>query len=399
VSVELNWREGEEAGDVAWEVAGAQSEQSSVAIVTAGAARPARSRAAVPFLLALLAGVILGTAGLAAFVLARADRAGELARRDVETALAQLAVAQRSGDLRGYAALLDPSDAVWMTAQVAALRSQDPPAGEPRVLGVELKGDLARAEVLETAANGAPATRYAFFRLVAGQWLLAAPVAEMLGSPAVRNTPHFVINYRAADEPLIDSLVDLAEGGYVILCSELRCQPASHPIPLTLDYDGPNVTDVDGLVVASPGLLGVEPAGNPGAAFHGALVEALGGHLAGEKTTAASPALRSAVGLWARAELAPGASPGEPARLPAQGQSTSLAEAWRRVALQNRDGAAELALTASLLSYARATYGSDAVGQVLEAIPGDLAAVVRRAFQTSAGDFEAGWQEWSRSVE
>ena len=161
-----------------------------------GRGRVVRARV-VPFLLAVLAGVLIGAVALGVFLAVRANQNSELLRQDVEAAVALLLETQRTGDVRGYAQLLDPTAEVWRSRQIAELRQAAPPPAQVNVQSVRLQGDLALAELLETeAGSGETATRTAFFRQRDGQWLLTASLPEQFGPTAQVVTSHFLIEYR-----------------------------------------------------------------------------------------------------------------------------------------------------------------------------------------------------------
>lgn len=401
MSVELNWHEGEESGDVLWE----QSETPAAAepartIVSRDDMRPARSRTAVPFLLAVLVGVLIGGAGLAALVAFRSNQGSELARRDVEAAVALLIETQRTGDVRGYAQLLDPAAEVWRSRQIAGLRQAAPPPAHTGVQSVRLQSGIAMAKLLKIETDGGTAvTRTAFFRQRDGQWLLTAPLPEMFGAPLQQTSPHFLIEYRKADKPAIPALVDLAEGSYVALCGELRCHASERPILLALGYTDTDIPIGEGLTIPSPQLIGVDSAEHPAGAFQRELVRALAIHLTSDRFPATSPTLRAAVGEWAIADLMATTSPEmETLRLVArQGNWIPLDGAWQAVAVENRGNPQERALVASVFGYAQEAFDGGAVGQLLAASTDDLPGAVQRAFGITMADFQTGWQEWMQA--
>lgn len=398
MSVELNWREGEEPDDLVWGEADAlTAAEPARTIVSDARPRPGRSRTLLPFLLAVLAGILIGGAALAAFIAVRAKQSNELARQDVQATLALLLDAQTAGDVNGYAQLLDPNAHVWRVGQIAGLRLASPPAQHTQVQSVRLQGDLAMAELIETAADGdATARRTAFFRLQGGRWLLTAPVAAMFGAPMQQVSPHFTIDYRKADQPAIATLVDLAEGSYVALCGELRCWASQRPIPLTLAYEDGPVADDAGLRVLAPRLIGVDARGQPGEAFQRQLTSALAIYLTADRFPESAPVLRSAVAEWAVDDLAASPSPQMEALRQAARRNNLLAldEAWQTVAIGNRGGPLEVTQVASLISFAQETFGSGAVARLLAAAPAALPDALRRVYGVSYDDFNAGWQEW-----
>ncbi len=399
MSVELNWHEGEESGDVLWgqpETPAAAEPTRTIVSHARERPRPGRSRTIVPFLLAVLAGVLIGAAALGVFLAVRANENSELARQDVEGAVALLLETQRTGDVRGYAQLLDPTAEVWRSRQIAELRQAAPPPAQVNVQSVRLQGDLALAELLEMeSGSGEATTRTAFFRLRDGQWLLTAPDPEQFGPTAQGATSHFVIDYRGADDPLMPALVDLAEGSYVALCGELRCRASERPISLVLSYGDTNALVGEGLTVTSPQLVGIDSAGHPGSAFQREFLRALAIHLAADRFPAASPTLRGVVGEWAVADLM-GTTSAEmkTLRLAArQGTWIPLDGAWQAV-VENRGNPLERALVASIFGYVQETGGGGAVGRLLEGSTGDLPDALQSAFGITMADFQTGWQAW-----
>ncbi|MEZ4766903.1 MAG: hypothetical protein R2844_00550 [Caldilineales bacterium] len=398
MSIELNWREGEEQDDLVWGRPDAPSASKPArSLVTGARPRPRRSRTVVPFLLAVLAGILIGTAGLAVYLSVRANESSELARQDVEASLALLLNAQASGDINGYAQLLDPDAEVWRSRRIAGLRLAAPVPAHVEVTSVRLQGDLAVAELLETPADGGEAaTRTVFFRLHGGQWLLTAPVAEQFGAPLQEASPHFMIHYRKADKPSIHALVDLAEGSYVALCGELRCHESERPLQLILGYEEAAPAAEGTLQVLSPRLLGVDSAGQPAAAFERELVGALAAYLAADRFPAATPALRASIAEWAIDDLSGAASPEMTALRQAARRDDLLPldRVWRLAGSQNRNDPLVQTQVASVFAYAQDTFGSGAVARLLETMPADLPGALQRAFDVSYDDFSAGWQEW-----
>ena len=398
MSVELDWREGEESGDVRWEQPESETTpEPARTIVSRAQPRPGRSRMVVPFLLAVLAGVLIGGAALAAAVAVRANQRNELARRDVEAAVALLIEAQRAGDVFSYGQLLDPAAEVWHSRRIAGLRQAASPPALTQVQSVRLQDDIAMAELLESAANGGQAaTRTAFFRLSEGRWLLTAPIAARFGAVLQQSSPHFLIEYRKSDEPAMQGLVDLAEGSFVALCGELRCRASERPLQLVLAYEDDVVASDGALHVRSPRLTGVDNRGYPGEAFRRALARALAMQLTVEGFPAASSALRSAVGEWAAGDLTEATYRNMATLRQAfqRGELSSLDGAWQVVAVRNGGGALEQTMVAGMLAYAQDVFGSGAVGRLLDAAPATLPDALRRALDVSTDDFEAGWLEW-----
>ncbi|HRX01645.1 MAG TPA: hypothetical protein P5148_00740 [Anaerolineae bacterium] len=401
MSVELNWQEGEETGDVRWEqLETTVAQEPARTIVNRTARRPVRSRRVVQFLLAVLAGMLIGGAGLAVFVAVRSNEGSELARRDVEASVALLLDAQRSGDIRGYAQMLDGTAEIWRSRQIAELRQGPPAPAHASVQSVQLQGDLAMANLLETPADGGESTsRTAFFRLRNGQWLLTAPDPEQFGPVAELVTSHFQISYREADKSTIQALVDLSEGFYVALCGELRCRESERPIPLVLDYADTLPTAGDGLQVRSSQLSGLTSTNRPGPAFEQELAAEMASYLAAAGFPAASPALRTAAATWAASDLT-GITAADTQALRAavrRGEDLSLEDAWQAITVRNRGNLQERAIVVSMFGYAQEIYGAGAAGRLLDAAPAELPLALRRSFDVSTGDFQAGWLTWMQA--
>ena len=395
MTVEMDWREGDQAGDVAWDpsvtpVAVPAGPNPAGVIVVAGGAAPRRASGWTRFLLAMLAGALIGAVVLGVLLFQRVDAGNERIRQDVELTVGLLLDAQQSGDVRGYADLLDAGSQIWRTETIMALDPDTAPL-TAAVQAVEMQGDLAVATIVEQGTANSPAlTRTAFFRLSDGQWLLTPPQADTFGELRERATSHFLISYRQADEPAMDAVVDLAEGAYLILCSELRCAPARAPMRLALSYDGQDL-----LALRSPSLSGIGQSSRPGPAFEGALAGAIARQMAAEKG-ATTPVLADAVADWSAAGLAGVWSPEMKRLQGAQHQpgAARLEPAWQTIALRGAFAPSEQAVVASVLIYAQQTYGSDAVARILEAGQRPFGEVVQRAFAVPQDSFEVGWLRW-----
>jgi hypothetical protein len=400
MTVELNWHEGDDHESIFWH---SEAEPLPVAvprsapIVQAATSEDAPSRLRL-LLLGAAIGVIIGLLALGALLLWRAHQGNQLARQDLAATTALLLEAQNAGDVQRYAQLLDPSDAVWKARQVAGLRH--PEQRLPAALTVErvrLLGDLAEAEVVE--ANGDGLSRLIFFRLAEGQWRLAPPAPSAFGDEKQAETTHFRILYRERDQRFLPALTNLAEGTYVALCGELRCSTGSGLLELRLAYDAqaddPPVTP-GAVIVASPGLVGWQPNGQPGVLFNQRLAGQIATQLAALKAPQASDSLLELIGAWAMEEPVSGRSPMDDALAsmdPIQGL-LSLDRAWAAVVRRNSSDWLARAEVGSVLRFVQSTWGSDAVGLLLENATGSFGEMTRRAFQIDGPAFQRLWLAW-----
>jgi hypothetical protein len=400
MTVELNWHEGDDQDGVFWE--------HEAAPLPVGAARsaPIAQRAtdhtALSRLQLLLLGagigIVVGLLALGALLLWRANQGNQLARQDMAVATALLLEAQAAGDVQRYAELLDSSDQVWKARQVAGLRHPDGHLpGELTVERVRLLGDLAEAEVVE--ANGAGLSRLIYFRLADGQWRLAPPAPDAFGAEKQAETTHFRITYRERDQRFLPALINLAEGAYVALCGDLRCSAGSRPLDLRLAYDAqaddPAATP-GAVIVASPSLAGWQPKGQPGALFNQRLAGQIARQLAALKAPRASDSLLELIGAWAMEEPANGRSPMDDALAtmdPIQGLM-SLDRAWAAVVRRNSNDWLARTEIGSVLRFVQSTWGSQAVGLLLENASGSFGEMTRRAFQIDGPTFQQMWLAW-----
>lgn len=404
MTVELNWHEGDEHPGVAWD-----SDPEPLPVAKAPSqpiAQEERTETPGPrwlLRILLLSIAVVGGAALAVggMFLWRASSGRQAARQDVEATAVLLLQAQQSGDLQLYAGLLDSTDQAWLAQRMAALREQ-PELALPANVAVEavaLEGKQAAAETVERYADGSAVRKLAFFRLIDGQWRLAPSRPDAFGARAQAKSTHFRIQYRKRDAAFINDLINQAEGAYVVLCGELRCPSRTRPLDLRISYDadGP-ASQVSGVVwVPSPWLLGIAESGRPLPQFQAELVRQLARQLARDKTADVSPALLEVIGEWAVGDVTGMARPPSQVLIEAMQASAPLPleMAWQQVALANI-GANELASAEmlSMLGFIQSTAGSDAVGRLLEALPGTLDTVVKRAFQSEMHVFQDNWIRW-----
>jgi hypothetical protein len=400
MTVELNWHEGDDQESVFWQP---EAEPLPVAaprsapIVQRATSEDAPSRLRL-LLLGAAIGVVVGLLALGALLLWRANQGNQLARQDLTAATVLLLEAQAAGDVQRYEQLLDPSDAVWKARRVAGLRHPDQRL--PAALTVEqvrLLGDLAEAEVVE--ANGDGLSRLIYFRLAEGQWRLAPPTPGAFGEEKQAETTHFRIIYRERDQRFLAALIDQAEGTYVALCGELRCPADNRLLDLRLAYDAqaddPPATPGT-VIVASPGLAGWQPNGQPGVLFNQRLAGQIAMQLAALKAPRASDSLLELIGAWAMEEPADGRSPMDDALAsmdPIQGL-LSLDRAWAAVVRRNSNDWLARAEIGSVLRFVQSTWGSDAVGLLLENAAGSFGEMTRRAFQVEGTTFQQMWLAW-----
>jgi hypothetical protein len=400
MTVELNWHEGDDQESIFWHP---EAEPLPIAaprwapIVQAATSEDAPSRLRL-LLLGAAIGVVVGLLALGALLLWRANQGNQLARQDLTAATVLLLEAQAAGDVQRYAQLLDPSDAVWKARQVAGLRHSDQRL--PVALTVErvrLLGDLAEAEVV--GANGDGLSRLIYFRLAEGQWRLAPPTPGAFGEEKQAETTHFRIIYRERDQRFLPALIDLAEGTYVALCGELRCPADNRLLDLRLAYDAladdPLATP-GAVIVASPGLAGWQPNGQPGVLFNQRLAGQIAMQLAALKAPRASDSLLELIGAWAMEEPANGRGPMDDALAsmdPIQGL-LSLDRAWAAVVRRNSNDWLARAEIGSVLRFVQSTWGSDAVGLLLENASGSFGEMTRRAFQVDGPAFQQLWLAW-----
>jgi hypothetical protein len=401
MTVELNWHEGEDESGVVWDQAAeplplAAPARSPIVQQPAPESGPSRLQL---LLLGAGIGVMLGLLVLGALLLWRANQGNQLVQQDVTATAVLLLEAQAAGDVQRYAALLDGTDPVWKARLVAGVRAADNslPA-QWHVEQVRLRDDLAEAQVVEL--NGDEALhRVAFFRLVGGQWRLAPPPPTAFGEEQQASTTHFRIHYRQQDQRFLPALTNLAEGTYVALCGELRCPAGSRLLELRLIYDAQadNPALAPGVVaVASPSLAGWQADGQPASLFGQRLAAQIAMQMAAQKAPPASDALLELIGAWAMEESANGRSPMDDALAsmdPIQ-RLMSLERAWAAVVRRNSNDWLARAEIASVLRFAQSTWGSDAVGRLLENASGSFGEMTRRAFQVDGPAFQRMWMAW-----
>lgn len=402
MSIELDWHEGDETAALSWET--------ETAPLPAAPAPPAtivrgqRARGGAPdwlprFLVSILAGILLGLAILAGVLFWRSGQGNEQARQDIGSAASLALDAWKNRDIGLYSDLLDGSDTVWKSRMIAGLRSMPPPDAIA-VDKVTLNGSWATAWVTETNADGSALHKLAFFRLADGQWRLAPPQPDSFGATVTEQTPHFRISVRERDEEFLPNLVNLAEGAYVTLCGELRCNDTAQPLSLRLayEYTDASATLAPGqMSILSPWVTGWKAPGRPADVFEQELTRQMAMQLVLSKAPHTVPSVRTAIGDWAAAELAGAALPGVETLAPAlqKGTLLSLDFVWRQATTQPylADPLVKAQLH-TMLAFARATLGDDAIGQLLEAGAGPLNVVLQRAFEADAATFSQEWLRW-----
>lgn len=402
MTVELNWHEGDEQAGFAWEpdaprLPSPAPPRTTVARGQVDVEPPSRFKL---LLLGMAIGIALGLLILAGLLLWRANQGSRLAQRDVEAAAARLVEAQATGDVQGYAGLLDGTDQVWKARLVAGLRDPaNPGPGQWDVEQVRLYGDLARTDITVTAGAEAPINRTVFFRLSDGQWRLAPPAPGVFGSEVEAAAPHFRVLYREQDERFVPGIINLAEGAYVALCGELHCAEASRPLDLRLLYDAR--ADAPGLApgevaVASPSLAGWQPDRQPGAAFRRQLVSQIAAQLALATAPDAPPPLLQVIGDWAAADLADDhlAAKETMAAALRAGSLLPLDQAWDAVVRGDGDRALARAELASLLRFVQSIWGDDAPSLLLQHTDGSFDQMARRAFQVDGRSLQDAWLAW-----
>lgn len=403
MTIELDWHEGDEHPDAAWDSPAEPTPFAPERPQTIAKGMRPHSRLRLPGLrwLVIAVGVLLLITALVAGVLLwQAGQGSELARQDIEATIKLLATARQDGDRQLYGDLLDASDPVWreQLLQKQAAGQEQPPAALA-VESVQLAGSRATAEVLETQADGRVLRKLAFFNLDDGRWRLAAPRAADFGPKASKDSPHFRVDYRQRDESLAGYLVNLAEGAYVTLCGELRCRGANRPLTLRVEYEAGTRPEprAGEILVPSPWLVGIDQSGQPDALLYQELARQLARQLAQAKAPEAPAGLLQAIGAWAASDLAGAAAPGAEALQGAlqSGNLLPLAAAWEEAVL-NDDPAAALATgqVQSMLAYLQARVASDAIGRLLEASPGALDQILRRAWDVDLASFQEQWLLW-----
>ncbi|MCB0228600.1 MAG: hypothetical protein KDH90_05620, partial [Anaerolineae bacterium] len=70
---------------------------------------------------------------------------------------------------------------------------------------------------------------------------------------------------------------------------------------------------------------------------------------------------------------------------------------WQAITVRNRGSLQERAIVASMFGYAQEIYGAGAAGRLLDAAPAELPLALRRSFDVSTGDFQAGWLTWMQA--
>ena len=402
MTIELDWHEGDENPGVTWE--SAPEPLPNAPSPPATIARGHRAQGGAPgwvprFLVSVLAGLVLGAVILAGVLVWRSERGNEQARQDVAIAATLVLDAWKNHDILLYSDLLDSSDPVWKSRMVAGLRSMPPPEAIT-VDALTLDGPVAVAEVTEMSADGVALQKLAFYRLTNGQWRLSPPQPDSFGPTISEESSHFRITVRERDEHLLPDLVNMAEGGYVTLCGELRCTLDAEPLVLRLAYDFSNAGSDPAfgeISILSPWLTGRTAKGLPAPAFEQELIRQLAVQLALDKAPNTAAPVLEAIGDWAAAELAGAPMPGGEA-LPLALQNGGLLPldvVWRQA--NSPPHVANPLVKAQLhtmLTFAQATLVDDAIGRLLEAGTGPLSVVLQRAFRLDATTFSADWLRW-----
>lgn len=405
MAIELDWMEGDDQPGVSWEEVPDPLTAAPQTATVIGSDPPTQT-APNPVRKALLVvGVILliGAVAAAAVVFWRAGTGNEQARLDLEAAIQSMLSAQENGNPSLYGQWLDDSNPFWRAEQLAAVANADRQRVpvEVTVASADLTGTEAIAELIERYADGTVLQRQASFRLSNNQWRLAPPQPNRFGEETETETAHFRILAREQDEALLGQISNLAEGAFVTLCGNLRCQHDSRPLVLLVAYghEGPLGPYAADIVLPSPQLAGITSDGNLGPDFQEELVSQLARRLARAKAPNASPALLDTIADWALVEVF-----GEDIRMgieplpdPQSETLMSLNDAWRLIAIANEEsnGLAQAEIR-SLLLFAEEAFGDGAVGRLLEASAeaSILDQVVRQAFDIDLRNLQARWQAW-----
>jgi hypothetical protein len=150
------------------------------------------------------------------------------------------------------------------------------------------------------------------------------------------------------------------------------------------------------VIVASPSLSGWQPNDQPGVLFNQRLAGQIAMQLAALKAPRASDSLLELIGAWAMEAPGSGRSPMDDALAsmdPNQGLM-SLDRAWAAVARRNSNDWLARAEIGSVLRFVQSTWGSDAVGLLLENASGSFGEMTRRAFQVDGPVFQQLWLAW-----
>lgn len=410
MTIELDWQEGEEQPGVAWQQDPDPLPFAPTALQTIASGHPTRtrpSRRLLRIVLVLVLVTLIAGTVIAGVIYWRANQGSELARQDIQTMADTLVSAREDGDLGLIDSLVDDHDGIWKHHLLAELGRSDapPPPTAIAVQAVRLSGDRASAEIEETQADGSTLRKLGFFRRGETGWRLSPPVPEFFGDEARTESPHFRVEYRERDEPWIGYAVNLAEGAFVSLCSELRCVAGGRPLVLRLQYASGSLEEPadQTLLVPSPWLTGIAQDGLPSLAFEQEVIRQLAQAMAAGKAPQATTALLKAVGTWAVDELVNPEEAAFETELLAHAVETGsllgLEEAWHMVAiLDSGDDPLVAAQVHSLLSFVQESTGGDGVGRLLEVsnVTQQLDELLRRALNVDARTFQHGWLNWLR---
>jgi len=193
----------------------------------------------------------------------------------IQTILRSEARALEAGDRPVFMSLQDAADEVWWRHQRDKFNSQQwarergeswalEPVPRLRVVGVELQGEDAWAEVVWTKW-GITRRKVEFFRLVHDQWIHTGPDERYWGSPLETQTEHLHWIYRERDEEWVTDLLDKGEEIYQRVCDDFGLVPteAQVTIEITFSLEAflPFYPEGPILSISSPPLTGMEDDG------------------------------------------------------------------------------------------------------------------------------------------
>lgn len=409
MSIELDWHEGEDHPDVAWQPETGVPFELNTRGGTIATDRDVTRGLGLPSGRWLLF-LFMPLAFLLAFggaLLWNANQGNERARRDVEAVAQEALEARRQGNRELLSAVLDRRDPMWRD-QVLSAMDADMSGGLPRAASVEqieLDGYRAVATLQETGGDGSTALRLGFFRLYDGQWHMTQPWPEAMGDEQVSTTPHFRITYRQRDEPYVRDLASLAEGTYGEVCAELGCPPGGRNLSLRLHYAGrlSEAQRAMGIFLPSPSLTGITATGSMMVTpveegLRQELVRQLASQITQDKTPEAAPIFWQAIGDWAASDLAGATVPGLSTlqeHLRAGNPPLPLDMVWREIV---HDGNAANVLAGAQMriffSFVRSVAGTEAIKAVVESGHQPFHEIASRVFATDLGSLESQWRSW-----